>query len=296
MHDRTRHHLKGHVLEHRAATVREIDALGSRARERIHLATDNDIPGLRLLVKQVEDASSAGERLLQAAAQVRDGDHRAERRHQGGHAHERLTGIDDALRAERAGERDHGHIERQNQSVRGRHAARRTALQTILHLRKRIHPSIKLLGSRMLLAELQRFAKTPQAIEHERVHAAKGIAQLPAAIPCRTRRNPRRHRSDQDVRDERADGQLPADAADEGDHGGAHQHGDDHRGEGVRIEHLKEFDVRGHKRHQVAFAAALELRRGKRAQLAEHAVADERQDLERKIVVAHLLAIMQGAA
>ena len=64
----------------------------------------------------------------------------------------------------------------------------------------------------------------------------------------------------------------------------------------MRIEHLKEFDIRGHERHQVAFASTLELRRGERAQLAEHAIADECQDLERKIVVAHLLAVMQGTA
>ena len=61
----------------------------------------------------------------------------------------------------------------------------------------------------------------------------------------------------------------------------------------MRIEHLKEFDIRGHERHQVAFASTLELRRGERAQLAEHSIADERQDLERKIVVAHLLAVMR---
>ena len=64
----------------------------------------------------------------------------------------------------------------------------------------------------------------------------------------------------------------------------------------MRIEHLEQLNVRGNERHQVAFASALELRRGKRAQLAEHAIADKRQDLERQIVIAHLLAIMQGTA
>ena len=64
----------------------------------------------------------------------------------------------------------------------------------------------------------------------------------------------------------------------------------------MRVEHLEQLDVRGDERHQIALAAALELRRGKGAQLAEHAVADKGQDAKRQIVVAHLLAIMQGAA
>ena len=296
MHDRAGRHLKGHVLKNRACTVREIDVLDSCTRKRTQVATVDDILGLRLLVEQVEDARAARKRLLQAAAQVRNRDHRAEGGHERRHARKGLPGIDRALCAKRCGKHHHGHIKPEHQTVRRRHAARRTALQAIFHLRQRIHAGIKLLGPHTRLAELQRFAQTAQAVEHERVHGAEGIAQLPAAISRRTRGSPRRHHADQDIRRKRGNGQLPADAADEGDHDGADQHGDEHRGEGMRVEHLKQLDVRGHERHQIAFAAALELRRGKRAQLAEHSVADKGQDAKRQIVVAHLLAIMQGAA
>ncbi len=76
----------------------------------------------------------------------------------------------------------------------------------------------------------------------------------------------------------------------------AEQHGDQHGRDGVGEEHLEQLDIRGDHGEQVAAATPLELRGRQAAQRAEHAVADEREQLECDEMVASLLAVAHHAA
>ena len=64
----------------------------------------------------------------------------------------------------------------------------------------------------------------------------------------------------------------------------------------MRIEHLEKLDVACEQGHKVTLVAALELCGRKRAHLAEHLVAHERENLECEIVVAQLLAVAKRTA
>ena len=63
----------------------------------------------------------------------------------------------------------------------------------------------------------------------------------------------------------------------------------------MRVEHLKQLDIRSDERHQIALVSSFELRRGKAAKRREHLVANKRQQLEGDVVVADLLAVMKRA-
>ena len=64
----------------------------------------------------------------------------------------------------------------------------------------------------------------------------------------------------------------------------------------MRVEHLEKLDIACEQGHKVALVAAFELGRRKRTHLAEHLVAHEREDLERQVVVAQLLAVAKRPA
>ena len=64
----------------------------------------------------------------------------------------------------------------------------------------------------------------------------------------------------------------------------------------MRVEHLQKLHIGRDERHEIALVAALQLRGRQAPQGREHAVAHERQDAERQVVVAQLLAVAQRAA
>ena len=84
--------------------------------------------------------------------------------------------------------------------------------------------------------------------------------------------------------------------ADEHAHGHAHDQGDEHRRDRVRIKHLQQLDIAGEHADEITFPSSFKLGRTKPAQRRKHMVADERQQLEGDIVVASLLAITQQPA
>ncbi len=251
---------------------------------------------MRPLVKQVEHARTAGKRLLQRGAQVRHHNNWAERRHQCRHGNESLPRINHVRKAQTACKRHHGHVKRQHQAVGKRHRHCAAALQSPLHASERVHVLIKLgcaLGS---TSELQRLAQTAQAIKHKRVHGAKRIAQGTSVASGSPRGYPGRDNAYNQIGHKRRQTQLPGNRADKRNHHRAYRRGNKHRRKRVRIKHLKQLHVRGNQRHQIAFAAAFQLRRRQRAQLAKHAIAHQGQNLKRQVVVAHLLAVVQRPA
>ena len=239
---------------------------------------------LRLLVKQVKHARTAGKRLLQRGTQVRHGNNRAERRHKRRNCHESLASVNNAAAAQRARQHHHDHVKRQHQAVRGRHGPRRSAFQTPLNARKRRHALVKFRGAFGRAPELQRFAQTAQAVKHEGVHGAQRIAQRAPVAARRFRSSPRSRDAHQRIRDECRQSQLPRHRADERHHNGRHDDRDKRRRKRMCVEHFQQLDIGRDQRHQIALRTPFKLRRGQRTQLAEHMVAHQRQNLERKIL------------
>ncbi len=285
-----------HVLEHRGFAIGEIDPMGARAREGAKIAAAGNLGRLRRLVEQVEHARTAGERLLQGGAQIRHRDDRPERRHERGGCHERLLGADFAREAKRAGSQHHAHVEREHQPVSGRHEARGAALQLALGLRVGGHTRVQLAGAVGRAPELKRLAQATQTVEHEGVHVPEAIAQLPGVGSRRLRRHPRHRNAHDQVTCQRQQREHRRDGGDEGHHARRDDQRDERRRKRVRVENFEQLHVGGDERNQIALAAALQLRGRQGAQLAEDTVAHECQNLERQVMVANLLAVMQRPA
>ena len=79
-------------------------------------------------------------------------------------------------------------------------------------------------------------------------------------------------------------------------HAGTEQQRDCRRGDRVRVEHLKQLDVRRDDRNEIALVASLKLGRTEPAQRAEHLIADAREELEGDEMVARLLRIAKSSA
>ena len=190
----------------------------------------------------------------------------------------------------------HANIEREHHRTRRRHGHRRAILQATFHLGEVAHAAGKLARAIAGAPELQRFAQAAQAVEHERVHGADGVAHLAPARAARLRRNPRDRNAHDRVGKGGVGGQKRRERCRERHHDDRHDKGDRGGRERVRVEHLEKLDVACEQGHKVALVAAFELGRRKRAHLAEHLVAHEREDLERQVVVAQLLAIAKRPA
>ena len=252
--------------------------------------------GLRILVEHVEHAGARCERLLQRRTQVRHGDDRAERRHERrARDRRRAEGDNPAVRQVHRREQ-HAHIEREHHRTRRRHGNRRAIFQATLHLGEVAHAAGQLARAIIGAPELQRFAQAAQAVEHKRVHGADGVAHLAPARSARLRRNPRHRNAHDRVGEGSVGGQKRRERCRERHHDNRHEKGDRCGRERVRVEHLEKLDVTCEQGHKVALVATFELGRRKRAHLAEHLVAHEREDLERQVVVAQLLAIAKRPA
>ena len=83
---------------------------------------------------------------------------------------------------------------------------------------------------------------------------------------------------------------------DEQTHAGTEQQRDGRRGDRVRVEHLKQLDVRRDDGNEIALVASLKLGRTEPAQRAEHLIADAREELECDEMVARLLRIAKSSA
>ena len=64
----------------------------------------------------------------------------------------------------------------------------------------------------------------------------------------------------------------------------------------MRVEHLKQLDVRRDDRNEIALVASLKLGRTEPAQRAEHLIADARKELEGDEMVARLLCVAESTA
>ena len=64
----------------------------------------------------------------------------------------------------------------------------------------------------------------------------------------------------------------------------------------MRVEHLKQLDVRRDDRNEIALIASLKLGRTEPAQRAEHLIADARKELEGDEMVARLLCVAESTA
>ena len=252
--------------------------------------------GLRALVEHVEHASARCERLLQRRTQVRHGDNRAERRHERRtRDRRRAEGDHPAVRQVHC-RKQHAHIEREHHRARRRHGRRRAVLQAAFHLGEAAHAACQLVCAVVGAPELQRFAQTAQTVEHERVHGADGVAHLAPARAARLRRDPRHRNAHDRIGEGRVEGQKRRERRRERHHDDRHDKGNRGGRERVRIEHLEKLDVACEQGHEVTLVAALELCGRKRAHLAEHLVAHKREDLERQVVVAQLLAVAKRPA
>ena len=95
----------------------------------------------------------------------------------------------------------------------------------------------------------------------------------------------------------RSERQIPARyAADEHRHSHAQQHRNADRRDGVCIEHLQRFNVRGDHRNNGALLPGFQLGRAETAQRREDLVAQHRQQTEGNVVVAVLLGKPEQAA
>ena len=64
----------------------------------------------------------------------------------------------------------------------------------------------------------------------------------------------------------------------------------------MRIEHLKQLDVRRDDRNEITLIASLKLGRAEPTQRAEHLIADARKELEGDEMVARLLCVAESTA
>ena len=83
--------------------------------------------------------------------------------------------------------------------------------------------------------------------------------------------------------------------ADKADHHHRKQKGNADGGNGVRIEHLQQFNIRGNHRNQVTLVLALQFGRAQPAQRSKHLIPNQCQQLKRNKMVAGLLCIAQTA-
>ena len=190
----------------------------------------------------------------------------------------------------------HAHIEREHHRTRRRHGNRRAIFQATFHLGKIAHAAGQLARAIVGEPELQRFAQAAQAVEHERVHGADGVAHLASARAARLRRNPRDRNAHDRIGEGGVGSQKRRERCRERHHDDRHDKGDRGGRERVRVEHLEKLDIACEQGHKVSLVAAFELGRRKRAHLAEHLVAHEREDFERQVVVAQLLAVAKRPA
>ena len=296
VHHAARFDAQAHVVEHGIPSIGEVDATHRGARERPQIHTVVDLLGLRALVKQLKHAPPGRKRLLQRGAEIRHGDDRAERRHEGGRGHKSPVGRDGTGQAQRPRRQHHRNVERQHQPVRQRHRQSAAPLEARFRAGKLVHAFVQLARTFGRSAELQRLAQASQAVKHERVHTAQPLPQLAPAHAAGLRGGVRHRYAHQQVGCKSQQSQRRRYRRDERRHARRHDERDDRRGQRVSIEHFQQFDIAGHKRNKVAFVAAFQLRRSQAAQRGEHAVAHERQQLEREIMVAQLLAVAQRPA
>ena len=160
-----------------------------------------DLFGLRMLIEHVEHASARGKRLLQRGAQIRHGDNRPKRRHERRACHNGASEIEHAVVHQVHRREQHAHIERQDHSARRRHGNRRAPLQASLDANEAIHAIRQFLRAVARATELQGFAQTAQAVEHEGIHRANGIAHFTAARAARFRGNPRHRNAHNRIRE-----------------------------------------------------------------------------------------------
>ena len=107
-------------------------------------------------------------------------------------------------------------------------------------------------------------------------------------------------------RDKNADGQIPqqcdpgqrpaGDSPHKAEHAGGHKNRNADGGDGVGIEHLQRFNVRGDHGDDGALLLAFQLGRAECAQRAENLVPQHRQQPKRNVVVAVLLKKAQDTA
>ena len=250
----------------------------------------------RRLVEDVQHTVPGGKRALKRAAEIRQCDHRPEGREERKRRDEHTVEPNSPGAAERRRGEEHRQIKQQNDRVRCRGIAAGDAFETCGVLRKRVGLRIHLRQPLCPLPVLYRLRQAAQTVEHKRRELARFCAAAQAGVLAAARRDKRHNNADRHIRRQRQQPKCPMIMPDEQTHADTEQQRDGRRGDRVRVEHLKQLDVRRDDRNEIALIASLKLGRAEPAQRAEHLIADTREELEGDEMVARLLCVTESTA
>ena len=293
--DRMLRHRDRHVGEHHFPAIRECNVLCIRA-GKCNVRLPRHFSDDRRLVEDVQHAISGSKRALKRAAEIRQCDHRPEGREECKRRDEHTVEANSPGAAERRRGEEHRQIKQQNDRVRCRGIAAGDTFETCGVLRKRVGLRIHLRQPLCPLPVLYRLRQAAQTVEHKRRELARFRAAAQAGVLAAARRDKRDNDADCHIRRQRQQPKRPMIMPDKQAHAGTEQQHDYHRGDRVRVEHLKQLDVRRDDRNEIALVASLKLGRTEPAQRAEHLIADAREELEGDEMVARLLRIAKSSA
>ena len=258
-----------------------------------HVGLAVDVPGQRLFLQQVQHPVAGGKGVLQSGTQAGQRHHRAEGTHEGQGGQDHPGKVHRPPQIEGCGRKQHGQVKAPQDQLCGGGTPARRALEAFLPAGERLGAVLHLLQPDRPGAVLQNFRQAPQTVQHKTGQGPRLIAQpqpVGTAGPGYRQRHPDAHHG---VGGQRQCPQQRVKTADESGENGAEKHRDEHRRDGVGVEHLQQFNVRGDDRDQVPFLPPFQLGGGQPTQGAEDLVPQQGQQLEGNEMVAGLLTVAQ---
>ena len=244
----------------------------------------------RLLLQKIQHPVACGEGVLQGGTQSGQGDAGAKGAHQG------EGGNESSRKPAACGRRiQHGKIKQQDHGVGDCAVAAGDPLGLFLLPGQLCAPLLQFLPAGLALSVLQGLGEPAQAVQHKAGELAALAADLLPHISAPAGGQPGDQNSHHAMGEKRKDAQDRVIAPQKYSDQRRIQRRNADGGDGVGVEHLQQFNVRGDDTDEVPFVLALKLGGAQAAQDVKDAIPQQGQQLEGDKVVAGLFPIAQCA-
>ena len=230
---------------------------------------------------------------MQGAAQVCQSYHRAEG------AHQRNAGNQNAVKPHRVPlvqhgrDKEHGQVKYQNHGVGACCIVSGGAFHPLFVFGKRFGAAVHFRQTCLPLAVLLNLRQSPETVQYEAAQVTGFGAKPHTVFPTEPGGDEGHRHADYQVSGQSQQALTPMVLTHKQTHEDGKQGGNGSRRDGVGIEYLKQLNVGGNNRDQVALVLSLQLCRAEPAQSLKDFVPDQGQQFKRDEVIASLLPIAQ---